>query len=62
MSHSAIGQLLSQTGKLAEALAAYRKALAIQQKLADANPAVTDYQHDLGISHTSVGFLLNLTG
>ena len=37
-----LGILLSDTGKSSEAEAEYRKALAIQQKLADDNPAVTD--------------------
>ncbi len=45
---NAIGLLfLSQTGKPAEALEAYQKALAIWQKLADANPAVSSFQSDL---------------
>ena len=35
ISHNAIGLLLQETGKLAEALKAYEAALAIQQKLAD---------------------------
>ena len=47
-----------QTGKPAEALAAYSKALAILQKLADANPAVTEFQSDLAESHHNIGRML----
>ena len=61
-SHHSIGLLLSQTGKPAEALVAYEKALAIRQKLADANPAVTEFQSDLAWSHNNIGTLLSQTG
>ena len=37
-------------------------ALAIQQKLADDNPAVTDFQSDLANTHDNIGFLLAETG
>ena len=37
--------MLSEQGKPAEAEAEYRKALAIWQKLADDNPAVTEFRH-----------------
>ena len=40
MSQNDIGILLSETGKPAEAMASYHAALAIQQKLADANATV----------------------
>jgi tetratricopeptide (TPR) repeat protein len=43
-------------------LASYRKALAIWQKLADANPAVTQFQSDLALSHNSIGDVLWQTG
>ena len=46
-SHNNIGNLLSDTGKPAEALKAYESALAIRRKLADANPTVTQFQSDL---------------
>ena len=39
-----------------------RAALAIRQKLADANPTVTDFQSDLASSHNNIGILLNATG
>ena len=40
-SHEEIGFFLKDTGRPEEALAAWLKALAICQKLADANPAVS---------------------
>ena len=36
--------------------------LAIQQKLADANPSVSEFQSDLANSHNSIGILLEATG
>jgi hypothetical protein len=41
--------MLRDIGKLDEALASWRQALAIQQKLADANPAVTQFQSHLAL-------------
>jgi serine/threonine protein kinase len=60
--HGGIGRVLSQTGKPEAALESYRKALAIQQKLADANPAVTEFQSDLAMSHNVTGAVLIHTG
>ena len=54
--------LLAQTGKSSEAEAEYRKALAIQQKLADDNPAVTEFRSSLALSHNNLGILLASTG
>ncbi len=42
-----VAYLLSETGKTSEAEAEYRKALAIRQKLADDNPAVTEFRSSL---------------
>ncbi len=53
-----LGNLLSKTGKSSEAEAEYRKALAIQQKLADDNPAVTYFRSNLALSHNILGWLL----
>ena len=50
--------MLSNTGKPAEAEAEYRKAMAIQQKLADDNPAVTEFRSNLAMSHNNLGWLL----
>ncbi len=36
--------------------------MAIQQKLADANPSVTEFQLDLALSHMSIGIVLSETG
>jgi serine/threonine-protein kinase len=60
--HYGIGVVLAQTGKPAESLQAHEQALAIQQQLADANPAVTQFQSDLAISHFGIGNLLAYTG
>ncbi len=46
-SHNNLGDWLAGTGKPAETLAAYRKSLAIYQKLVDADPANTDVQNGL---------------
>ncbi len=55
--------LLEDTGKSSEAEAEYRKALAIQQKLADDNPTVTEFRDSLAVSHINLGILLtNYTG
>ena len=43
-------------------VASYGKALAIQQKLVDANPSVTGFQNALAWSHKSIGGLLRDTG
>ena len=59
---SRIGVLLSETGKPAEAEAEYRRALAIQQKLADDHPAVADFRDGLANSHNNLGILLMATG
>jgi tetratricopeptide (TPR) repeat protein len=61
-SYNTIAVLLMETGKPAEALQAFQKALAIQQKLADAHPAVAGYQSDLALSHNNIGTVLLRTG
>jgi serine/threonine protein kinase/tetratricopeptide (TPR) repeat protein len=53
-----IGIVRFFTGKPAESLQAYRKALAILQKLADANPAAAEYQSDLALSRDVIGMVL----
>ena len=57
-----LGILLGETGKPAEAEAEYRKALALWQKLADDNPAVTEFRSGLAESHGCLGALLSKTG
>ena len=49
-------------GKAAEAEAEYRKALAIRQKLADDNPAVTEFRNALADCHSNLGSILPQTG
>jgi tetratricopeptide (TPR) repeat protein len=50
-----------ETGRPAEALAAYQKARAIYQKLADANPAVSDLQLGLAGFDDHIGIVLAMT-
>ena len=50
-----IGFLLRYTGKLSEAVTEHRTALAIYQKLARDNPAVTGFVSDEAWSHISLG-------
>ncbi len=61
-SHLNLGSLLSKTGKPSEAEAEHRKALAIQQKLANDNPAVTDFRSRLADSHSQLAMLLSQNG
>jgi serine/threonine-protein kinase len=61
-SHISIGAVRWAMGKPEEALTAWRKALAIRQKLADANPAVAEFQQALAQSHFNIGTGLNDTG
>ena len=49
-------------GKPAEAEDEYRKVLALQQKLADDNPSVTQYQRDLARSLLDIGWQLAQAG
>jgi serine/threonine-protein kinase len=60
--HHGIGFVLLQTGRPADGLKEYQKALAVQQKLADASPAVTVFQRDLAQSHFNIGHVLQDTG
>jgi serine/threonine protein kinase/tetratricopeptide (TPR) repeat protein len=57
-----LADLTGRIGSREEALAVHEKALAIRQQLADASPAVTDYQRDLALSHTLIADLLWRTG
>jgi serine/threonine-protein kinase len=57
--HNNLGRLLARQGKRAEAEAAYREALRLQQDLvAAARPAVADYGNALAVSHNNLGLLL----
>ena len=57
-SHYGLGWLLGETGQPSEAAAEYRQAQAIQRKLADDNPAVTDSAAAWRTSHNSLGIML----
>ncbi len=54
--------MLLRTGKPGEALLSYQAARAIQQRLADANPAVLELQSHVANSHICIGILLKETG
>jgi serine/threonine protein kinase/tetratricopeptide (TPR) repeat protein len=57
-----LGNLTGAIGDTQDALVAHRESLAIRQKLADANPSVVEYQHNLAASHYSIGKFLRETG
>jgi tetratricopeptide (TPR) repeat protein len=61
-SHSNLGLLLKDLGKLGEAESEYRAALTIQEKLAANFPAVRDHGIDLGRSYLNLGNLLSDQG
>jgi tetratricopeptide (TPR) repeat protein len=61
-SYEGITFVLQATGKLEAALTPRRQALAIFQKLTDANPAVTEFQYGLAKVHHLGGGLLARTG
>jgi eukaryotic-like serine/threonine-protein kinase len=50
------------SGNLAESQQSLRRALAIQQQLADSNPALTRFRRDLANSHNELGDVLRATG
>jgi tetratricopeptide (TPR) repeat protein len=56
-SHTNLANLLSKTGKPAEAEAEYRKALAIRQKLVDDNPSDIGFRDALAADHLMVAAL-----
>jgi serine/threonine-protein kinase len=60
--HYSIASILHKTGRLAEANDAYKRALEVQQPLADANPSVVAYQKAVIRSLCNSGVLLSQTG
>ncbi len=60
--HHNIGYVRYSMGKPEEALADWRKVLAIRQKLADANPADAQFQQSLASIHNNIAVLVNETG
>ena len=61
-SHRFLGRLLSLAGKISEAEAECRSALAINQKLAGDDPANTYFRYYLADSHGSLGYVLLSAG
>jgi Flp pilus assembly protein TadD len=60
--HHHLGSVLSETGKPAEGEAEFRQAIALRQKLADDNPADTEFRSHLAGSHNILGTLLGAMG
>jgi tetratricopeptide (TPR) repeat protein len=60
--HLDIGKVHYDNGQLGQALPALRKALAIAQQLADANPGSTEFQSFLAKAHLKIGAVLRQTG
>ena len=50
-----LGQVLQQRGQLAAALAEYRASKRIMEGLTALNPANTDWQRELSVSHNKIG-------
>ncbi|MFO0888265.1 MAG: serine/threonine-protein kinase [Isosphaeraceae bacterium] len=57
-----LGHLTHEIGDVEDALRVFQESLAIRQRLADANPAVTEFQAALAASHGDIALLLHQTG
>ena len=57
-----MAQLTSEIGDKEDAIFAYRESLAIEERLAAANPTVTRLQDNLVSVHNALGTLLRETG
>jgi tetratricopeptide (TPR) repeat protein len=55
VSQGMIGVVQQAQGDLAAALASYKATLAIQERLAKADPGNAGWQHDLSVSHEKIG-------
>ncbi len=62
VSHDRIGDVLVAQGDGPQALAAYRRGLAIREALAARDPANTEWQRDLSVSHNKIGDVLVAQG
>lgn len=62
VAHARLGELLQAQGNRMAALAEYRNGMAIIGRLADANPANTEWQRDVSIIHSKIGDLLFTQG
>jgi len=56
------GDVLGAQGDLSRALAAYRESLAVDQRLAGADPSNANRQRDLSVSHNKMGDVLSEQG
>jgi tetratricopeptide (TPR) repeat protein len=62
MGHNNLAALWYSTDKLSECEAEARQALSIGQRLADDNPAVTEFHNNLADSHINLGLALKSSG
>jgi tetratricopeptide (TPR) repeat protein/tRNA A-37 threonylcarbamoyl transferase component Bud32 len=62
MCYNGVGAMFEKMGRPTEALSNFRNALAIREKLAEANPGVASYQNDLAISYHNMGAHLYRSG
>ena len=60
--YAGIGVMLGRTGKLAEATAALQRSVDVLTRLADDNPAVTEFRSHLVNTHNIIGNLQSGTG
>jgi serine/threonine protein kinase/tetratricopeptide (TPR) repeat protein len=60
--HGSLGRASTSLGRLDEAEGALNEALAIGQRLVDADADATPHLHDLGVSYNTLGTVLNNTG
>src|SRR6266545_3649719 len=62
ISYQRIGNVLAVSGQREQALEAFRKSLAISEKLADDDPANAQVRQDLAVSYNKVGDMLASAG
>lgn len=62
LAYDGIGRVHFSQGRMEDALAAWREALAIRQKHVDRNPAVAPYEAELAKSHFNIGNALRDLG
>jgi serine/threonine-protein kinase len=61
-SHSYLGMLLHDTGRLEQALEAHNRALVIRERLARRDPKHSLFRGEVGISYNNVGAVLRASG
>jgi Flp pilus assembly protein TadD len=60
--HSNLGLLLKDIGRVADAEKAYRQALQLYERLVAEHPQVPQYRQELARTHNNLGVLLRATG